>query len=77
MTDDVIDDLACMKLSAIAGRGLARDFWDLHELIVASGRSLPEMLAAFRRKYPVQPSTRRAAQRCWIAAATGSMFNIP
>ncbi|MBI5501567.1 MAG: nucleotidyl transferase AbiEii/AbiGii toxin family protein [Deltaproteobacteria bacterium] len=30
-------DLAAMKLAAIAGRGLRRDFWDLHAIL---GRSL-------------------------------------
>jgi predicted nucleotidyltransferase component of viral defense system len=28
-----LDDLASMKLSAIAGRGAARDFWDLHTIV--------------------------------------------
>lgn len=49
-----IDDLACMKLSAIAGRGAARDFWDLHTILVHTGRPLSELLDAFRRKYPVE-----------------------
>lgn len=31
-------DLAAMKLSTIAGRGLRRDFWDLHEI---SSRAVP------------------------------------
>jgi len=47
-----IDDLASMKLSAIAGRGAARDFWDLHTLITILGRTLGEYLGAFGRKYP-------------------------
>ncbi len=46
------DDLIGMKLSAIGGRGARRDFWDLHELLVASGRSLGEALELFSRKYP-------------------------
>lgn len=49
-----IDDLACMKLSAIASRGLARDFWDLHTIVTRTARSLREFLDAFRRKYPVK-----------------------
>lgn len=49
-----VDDLACMKLSAIASRGLARDFWDLHELIAATRTTLAERLDAYRRKYPVE-----------------------
>src|SRR5262249_32955324 len=46
-----LDDLECMKLAAIAGRGAARDFWDLHALLVARHRSLGEALDAYRRKY--------------------------
>ena len=49
-----IDDLACMKLSAIAGRGAARDFWDLHTIVTRTGRPLRDFLDAFRRKYPVE-----------------------
>jgi Nucleotidyl transferase AbiEii toxin, Type IV TA system len=48
-----IDDLASMKLSAIAGRGAARDFWDLHTIVTRTARPLSEFLDAFRRKYPV------------------------
>jgi len=42
-----------MKLSAIAGRGAAKDFWDLEELLRhgVGGGSLPGMLALFERKY--------------------------
>lgn len=47
-------DLACMKLSAIAGRGAARDFWDLHAIIERTGRSLDDYLRAFQQKYPVE-----------------------
>lgn len=46
-----LDDLAAMKLSAIAGRGAKRDFWDLHEMIASGAIALPEALAAFSRKY--------------------------
>jgi len=49
-----IDDLACMKLSAIAGRGAARDFWDLHTIVTRTSRPLTNFLDAFRRKYPVE-----------------------
>ena len=45
------EDLMAMKLSAIAGRGAARDFWDLHALLRAEGRGLEYGLDAFRRKY--------------------------
>jgi hypothetical protein len=46
-----LDDLSCMKLSAVAGRGARRDFWDLHALLQARGKSLGEVLDAHRRKY--------------------------
>lgn len=49
-----IDDLACMKLSAIAGRGAARDFWDLHTIVTRSHHPLRDLLEAFTRKYPVE-----------------------
>ncbi len=46
------DDLIGMKLSAIGGRGARRDFWDLHELLVSTKRTLGEALTLFERKYP-------------------------
>lgn len=49
-----LDDLACMKLSAIAGRGAARDFWDLHTIVTRTGRPLRAFLETFTRKYPVE-----------------------
>ncbi len=49
-----IEDLACMKISAIAGRGAARDFWDLHTIVTSTDRPLLHFLDAFRRKYPVE-----------------------
>jgi hypothetical protein len=47
------DDLVCMKLSAIAGRGAAKDFWDLDMLLDhgAGGGTLAEALRLFARKY--------------------------
>jgi len=48
-----LEDLLCMKLSAIASRGLARDFWDLWELLehgVAAG-SLSTALALYQEKF--------------------------
>ncbi len=46
-------DLACMKLSAIGGRGAAKDFWDLDEMLqnnVAEG-SLMAALDLYARKF--------------------------
>jgi len=45
-----LEDLACMKLSAVAGRGARKDFLDLYAL----GRrhlSLPRMLDLYQRKF--------------------------
>jgi len=42
-------DIACMKLSAIAGRGAKRDFVDLY--FCARNYGLKEMLALFERKF--------------------------
>jgi hypothetical protein len=49
-----VEDLVCMKLWAIASRGLARDFWDLHALLeygTASG-SLERALELYAQKHP-------------------------
>jgi hypothetical protein len=43
-------DLAAMKLSAIARRGIKRDFWDLYE-IARAGISLREAAAAYRQRF--------------------------
>jgi predicted nucleotidyltransferase component of viral defense system len=45
------EDLIAMKLSAIAGRGLHRDFWDLHALMEGQAMALPQALQVFQRKY--------------------------
>jgi hypothetical protein len=42
-------DIACMKLSAIAGRGARRDFVDLY--VAARRFGLREILRLFSRKY--------------------------
>jgi hypothetical protein len=47
-----LDDLMCMKLAAIAGRGAARDFWDLHEILTRRSVTLTTALEAFHSKYP-------------------------
>lgn len=44
-------DLATMKLSAIARRGLRRDFWDLHEIIQRSELDLATVADAFKRRF--------------------------
>jgi len=45
-----LDDIACMKLSAITSRGSKKDFFDLHHLIV-NFRTLEEYLRLFVKKY--------------------------
>jgi hypothetical protein len=49
-----LDDLECMKLSAIAGRGAMRDFWDLHAMLAARGRTLKPALDAYLRKFAAE-----------------------
>ncbi|HEX3769724.1 MAG TPA: nucleotidyl transferase AbiEii/AbiGii toxin family protein [Polyangiaceae bacterium] len=48
-----MDDLACMKVSAIAGRGAAKDFWDLDVILEhgAAGGDLPGVLERYGRKF--------------------------
>jgi hypothetical protein len=48
------DDLICMKLSAIAGRGARRDFWDLHAMLSARRQPLREAIEAYGRKYAAE-----------------------
>ncbi len=47
------EDLVCMKLSAIAGRGAAKDFWDLDLLLEhgTAGGSLALALHLFEKKF--------------------------
>lgn len=45
-----LDDLACMKLAAIAQRGAKKDFIDIYALATGHHR-LPDLLDAYRRKY--------------------------
>jgi hypothetical protein len=48
-----LDDIACMKLSAITNRGSRKDFIDLHYLI-SNFKSLHNYLELFRKKYQQQ-----------------------
>jgi hypothetical protein len=66
-----IDDLASMKLSAIAGRGAARDFWDLHTIMTRTARPLTEFLDVFRRKYPVEDLGHVVRSLAYFGDATG------
>ena len=45
-----IQDVACMKLSAISQRGAKKDFYDLHLLL--EHYSIEQLLSFFRTKYP-------------------------
>jgi hypothetical protein len=45
-------DLTAMKLHAIASRGAARDFWDLHELLLKRPISLQQAIEEHGRRYP-------------------------
>jgi hypothetical protein len=47
-----LDDLACMKLSAIAQRGSRKDFYDVHALLTRH-RPLVDLLHLYQRKFNV------------------------
>ncbi|MBN2146389.1 MAG: nucleotidyl transferase AbiEii/AbiGii toxin family protein [Anaerolineales bacterium] len=47
-----LDDLACMKLSAIAQRGSRKDFYDTH-LLLRQHCSLTDALRLFQKKFSV------------------------
>lgn len=44
------EDIAAMKLNAIANRGSKKDFWDLYELLQHFSRQ--ELLSLYEKKYP-------------------------
>ena len=47
-----LEDLAAMKLAAVARRGIRRDFWDLYEILRSKGGpSLTEAALAYRRRF--------------------------
>jgi hypothetical protein len=48
-----LDDLACMKLAAIAQRGSRKDFVDIHALI-SKHCPLEELLLLYRKKFSLQ-----------------------
>lgn len=68
-----IDDLACMKLSAIVGRGLVRDFWDLHTIVTRTARSLRELLETFQRKYAARDIGHVLRSLVYFGDATGPL----
>ena len=45
-----LDDLACMKLSAIAGHGARKDFCDIY-VLGNKHRSLPELIRLYQKKF--------------------------
>jgi hypothetical protein len=49
-----LEDIGCMKIEAIAGRGRKRDFIDLYFLLIETGFDLNALWALFQRKYPAE-----------------------
>jgi len=47
-----LDDLACMKLSAVAQRGSKKDFVDVYAILLEH-RSLPDILKLYQKKYHI------------------------
>jgi hypothetical protein len=64
-------DLACMKLSAISSRGARRDFWDLHVLLGAFPNGLPESLAMYQKKFPIEDIGHVVRSLAYFADADG------
>jgi predicted nucleotidyltransferase component of viral defense system len=66
-----LDDLACMKVSAIAGRGAAKDFWDLDVLLergVAQGE-LAVLLERYTRKFPIDDAGHAVRSLAYLGEA--------
>ncbi len=51
-----VEDIAAMKLEAIAGRGLKRDFYDVYKIAKNKGWSLKYMIGLNDKKYARQGS---------------------
>jgi hypothetical protein len=51
-----IQDLATMKLAAVARRGIRRDFWDLDEIFGKTELSLEQALQSYVRRFGVHES---------------------
>jgi hypothetical protein len=50
-----LEDIGCMKIEAIIGRGRKRDFIDLFFLLKEMGFDLEYLLGLFRKKYSFSP----------------------
>ena len=51
-----LEDIGCMKIEAIVGRGRKRDFIDLYFLLREMGFDLELLLELFRNKYAYSPA---------------------
>jgi hypothetical protein len=60
-----LEDLAAMKLLAVAQRGTKKDFLDVHAL-GTSAFPLGEMLALYRRKFSVEDIARLTYSLCYF-----------
>lgn len=56
-------DLGAMKLSAIANRGIRRDFWDVFE-ICASGLTLLDLIQSYQARFGVRQADVYHVIRC-------------
>lgn len=73
-----LGDLACMKVSAIAGRGAAKDFWDLHVMLEhgVTGGNLATLLEAYARKFPVEDIGHAVRSLAYFGDADGAPLPI-
>jgi hypothetical protein len=51
-----LEDLATMKLSATARRGIRRDFWDLYEIFRCGSVTLPGALTSYSHRFGARES---------------------
>jgi hypothetical protein len=51
-----LEDIGCMKIEAIVGRGRKRDFIDLYFLLREMGFDLESLLGLYRNKYASSPA---------------------
>lgn len=69
-----LTDIAAMKLNAVSGRGLKKDFWDVAALLDIF--SLPQMIGFFREKYPLADDWHLIRSLCYFGDADNDVTPI-
>lgn len=66
-----LDDLTCMKLDALATRGVRKDFVDLYAL-VKSHKTLSDLIALYKRKFDIDNPAHLLYSLCYFDDAEHS-----